>query len=371
MLQVMATLDRGGAEAVVVEWLRKIDRQIVAFDFVVNENSERYALEEEVLALGATVIRAPRFKGWNLLQYALWWRRVLVRNPQWEIVHAHHTVPACVYLLVARLCGRVTIAHSHNAAKGRTAAALTRSALRWPIRHIATLRLACSGDAGSAMFGKKAQVFVVANGVDADRFEYSEARRTRARADLGVSPDTLLVGHVGSFRAEKNHTRLLSIFAEITRIAPTAQLILVGDGALRPEISGRISDLHMQEKVSMVGIRDDVPDLLSAMDIMLFPSHSEGLGVALIEGQVAGLPCVISDIIPEEVLITDLVEPLPLAESDLVWAAVAVRKVSVLERRSHAIDVRAAGYDSAHSVRVIQELYTNLSHRSDQSGEQL
>lgn len=359
VLQVMATLDRGGAETVVIDWLRHIDRRRATFDFVVNDDGGPYAFEEEAVRLGAAVIRAPRFRLWNLIPYTGWWFRCLRAHPEWGVVHAHHTVPAFVYLSVARLLGRATIAHSHTGGHPGRVGRWVRSALTRPLRRVAHIRLACSRVAAEWMFGQRTSTQLVPNGIELDRFRYAPDERIKIRAQLRLDGE-FVIGHVGRFAEPKNHSRLLRIFATLLRVEPRAQLVLVGDGELRSDIEREIQSLGMRGNVKLVGARADVPALLCAMDVLLFPSRYEGLPVSIVEAQASGLPCVVSDAVTREVGLTDLVQFVSLEEPDEVWSG-AVLNAKGLPRRSRAEELRAAGYDSSQVAEEMQQLYMMLA----------
>lgn len=361
VLQVMASLDRGGAEAVVMDWLRSMDRSRVQFDFVVNEGGP-YSFEEEAEELGSRIVRAPRFRGWNAASYAIWWRNTFASHPEWGIVHAHHTVPAFIYLSVARRLGRATVAHSHNAGRDRNLDGVIRGVLRRPLRLVAETHLACSEDAGDWMFGKNTNVRVVHNAINTAKFAFDEEDRLRVRRELNWE-DAIIVGHVGSFMRQKNHSRLLQIFAEFWEAEPRARLLLVGDGGLRSQLQRQAGELGIDDNVLFVGVRKDIPALLSAMDIFLFPSHYEGLGVALIEAQASGLPCLASDVIPRDAKLTDLVSFLPLDAPDSLWVDAARQSLGRGPRKSHAEEVKAAGYDSNATASEMQNFYQTLQPR--------
>lgn len=364
VLHVMSTLGRGGAETIVMDWLRHIDRQEVAFDFVVRDDGIEHAYEAEAVALGSHIVKAPPFKLKGFLAYIAWWYRCLRSHEEWGIVHAHHTTPAFVYLAVARILGRRTIVHSHAAGRTyRGLYSLFRWTLRWPLRWIATVRLACSRAAGDWMFGRSVETHVIHNGVDLARFNYSSELRLATRKSLGLSHN-LVVGHVGRFHHQKNHTRLLRIFKRVLEREPEARLLLVGDGPLRGELEGEIASLGLDEAVVLAGVREDVPDLLAAMDVFLLPSHFEGLPVVVVEAQASGLPCVVSGAVTDEVALTDLVRFVSLDEPDTVWADAVLAAATVGPRRSRVQELRDAGYDSAQVAREMQELYLELAEES-------
>lgn len=357
VLHVLSSLDRGGAETLVVEWLRNLDHSQFELTCVVTDREVPYALEEEVLLLGGKVLRSPRLAVKNLKGYLSWWLSTL-RRGTWDIVHAHYMAPAALYLLLARFAGSFTIAHSHNVGETSTMKGRVRQFLQWPVRLIAEDLVACSADAGRAMFGPGACFRVIANGVDTKRFEFCQEVREQNRSALGLDLATPVVGHVGNFRAVKNHARLLDIHEAVLALRPTARLLLIGDGELRSEIEGEIVARELQDSVMSLGPRSDVPALLSVMDALVFPSESEGLGISLIEAQASGLPSVVSDVVPQEVALTDLIEFQGLGSSDDVWARrVCAALNRSVERNVYPEQVRAHGYDSECSTRSLEEIY--------------
>lgn len=360
VLQVMSTLDRGGAETVVMDWLRRIDREQVAFNFAVNDDNAEHAYEQEARELGCRILRVPRFRLWNSLPYAIWWYRCLKSHDEWQIIHAHHTSPAFVYLSAARLLGRVTVAHSHTAGQDGQFRSLVKRILRRPLSRIAQVHLACSKSGGDWMFGRSADSHVIHNGVDLARFNYSSERRLVTRKSLGLTRN-LVVGHVGSFSHVKNHQRILRIFTAVLQLEPTARLLLVGDGPLREGIEAEIASLGIADSVVLTGVREDVPDLLAAMDVFLLPSHFEGLPVVVVEAQASGLPCVVSDAVTDEVALTDLVNFVSLDEPNIGWADALMAAAKTGPRRSRVQELRAAGYDSAQVAQEMQEMYLRLS----------
>ena len=169
---------------------------------------------------------------------------------------------------------------------------------------------------------------------------------------------------MGRFHHQKNHTRLLRIFKRVLEREPEARLLLVGDGPLRGELEGEIASLGLDEAVVLAGVREDVPDLLAAMDVFLLPSHFEGLPVVVVEAQASGLPCVVSGAVTDEVALTDLVRFVSLDEPDTVWADAVLAAATVGPRRSRVQELRDAGYDSAQVAREMQELYLELAEES-------
>jgi len=357
VLQVLASLDRGGAETVVMNWLRHMDRQEVVFDFVVNEREEAYAYEQEARELGSRILRAPVASPCHLISYVSWWIRALAHHPEWKIVHAHHTTPAFIYLTVARILGRSTIAHSHSAG-GRSPKERVKAVAVWPLRFIPHVRFGCSRLALKGMYGSANRGSVIPNAIDVERFEFDPALRSSVRDELGLQ-DHLIVGHIGRFHPTKNHQRLLEVFAEVLVRRPDARLLLIGDGDLRLKMENASTALGIERNVVFLGIREDIPALLSSMDVFVLPSHHEGLPVVIVEAQASGLPCVVSDAVTSEVAITDVVRFLSLSEPNSNWAT-AILDAAQRHRRSAAPSLRNAGYSVRQVTNELARFYIEL-----------
>lgn len=158
-------------------------------------------------------------------------------------------------------------------------------------------------------------------GIDPSPFK-TTIKKKLVRDELGIPRDAFVIGHVGRFVEQKNHHFLIQIVAEVVRQEPKAQLLLVGDGPLRPSIEQQVAEMGLSDHVIFAGLRSDVPRLmLGAMDMFVFPSFYEGLGLVLVEAQAAGLPCVYSDIIPEEaIVVPKLAQTLSLNQTSGQWA---------------------------------------------------
>jgi glycosyltransferase involved in cell wall biosynthesis len=186
----------------------------------------------------------------------------------------------------------------------------------------------------------------------------------RVRRELGIPEKAYVIGHVGNFREQKNHVYLMDIAASLVESgADCYWFLLIGDGPLRPRIKRRAEELGLADKVIFAGARSDVPKLmLGAMDLFLFPSLYEGLGVALLEAQAAGLPCVISDVIAEEIdVIKENMHRLSLGEPPAVWADAiqAIRKSRKVCSQKECVEMmKNSRFNIATCVSQIEELYS-------------
>ncbi len=328
------------------------------------------AYEEEIRALGSKIIRCPhRPAPWA---YAARFKRILRQHGPYDIVHAHSAHFSGYMLRLAHQAGvPVRMAHSHNDTSTCDLSALVtkRIALRvmdsWIHRH-ATVGLAASQEAGSALFGSGWEADprwqILHYGIDLAPFK--EAVDAAAiRAELDLPDDAFVVGHVGRFCEQKNHTFLVEIFAEVARHDPQAMLLLVGDGPLRSSIEAYVQRLHLADHVVFAGVRGDVPRLMmGAMDVFLLPSLYEGLPLCGIEAQAAGLPLVLSDVITRELdVVAPLIRRIPLQQPASVWAqAVRAAKRNVLEiRRAEArLAVERSSLNISNSLASLEAIYT-------------
>lgn len=368
VLHVIGIMNRGGAEAMIMNLYRSINRDRVQFDFVEN-STEPAAFDAEILALGGRIYRCPHYSGKNHFRYRKWWETFFREHAgEYAVVHGHLGSTAAIYLSTAKRFGLYTVAHSH----GRNGRASLRQAaystLSFPTRYIADCFFACSVAAGRDRFGKKVmsdpeRSILLNNAVDTERFRYDEGTRTKKRGELGYSGCDYVIGHVGRFDRAKNQAFLLDIFAEICKADRNARLILVGDGPLKQENEKKAQHLQISDKVIFTGIRADVAELMQAMDIFVFPSYNEGLPVTLVEAQTAGLPCVISDGVPEDSIITEaLVTVRRLDEDAAAWARHILSRRSEA-RRDHSEEVAAAGFDIKENAKWLEAFYLEKSKR--------
>lgn len=197
---------------------------------------------------------------------------------------------------------------------------------------------------------------VIKNGVDLERFRRYTRPNIEIRKSLAVPQNAFVVGHVGRFSQVKNHTFLLRVFKEITRRKNNAYLLLIGNGDLEAEIRKQVRELELESQVSILSHRTDIPELLSAMDVMVFPSFYEGLSVTLVEAQASGLRCVVSDSVNSENFLLDTTIPVSLNLDVTAWADVAIDN----ECR-HANHGSIEDYDMKREIRRLEKVYSGYA----------
>lgn len=360
ILHVIGVMNRGGAETMVMNLYRNINRDKVQFDFV-EHTAERAVFDDEIEQLGGRIYHCPKFTGKNYFAYRKWWDDFFkTTGSDYQIVHGHIGSTAAIYLAAAKKYGKYTIAHSHNTNGNISAKEIMYRALSQRVRNVADFFFACSNPAGRDRFGNKIEIQILNNAIDTNQYAFSKAVRDEVRKEFNLS-DELVVGHVGRFSGQKNHDFLIDIFAQIKKEKPTTKLLLVGDGAEKNNIKNKVHQLQLDDSVIFTGVRSDVNRLLQAMDIFIFPSLFEGLPVTMVEAQAAGLPCVISDKVPDECIITDnLVTIKSLSDSCEEWARHILSKVNTV-RIDTSDQIKEHGFDISETSKWLEEFYIEKS----------
>lgn len=356
VLQVVTYMGRGGLESMIMNYYRHIDREKIQFDFLVHRQ-ERAAFDDEIESLGGRIYRLPRLVPWSK-SYLSALNHFFDEHPEYKVVHVHQDCLSSVILKVAAQHNvPVRIAHSHNANQDRNLKYPIKLWYRRDIPQYATNLFACGKGAGDWMFSG-APYQIINNAIDVAVYTYDLEKRTEGRQKLGLR-DELTIGHAGRFNPQKNHPFLLDIFAALLKKEPNAVLLLVGGGEDMPKMQTKAHALGIAEHVRFHGIRSDVSDLMQAMDVFVFPSLYEGLPVTMVEAQVAGLPCLISDKVPPECILTDgLVDILPLSADSETWAEKILEKRKV-PRTDHRSEIAAHGFDITTEAIKLQEFYIN------------
>lgn len=362
VLHVIGSMNRGGAETMIMNLYRHTDHSQVQFDFVEN-SSDPAAFDEEIIKLGGRIYRCPHYNGKNHRVYVKWWNDFFIAHPnQYQIIHGHLGSTAAIYLAIAKKFGIYTIAHSHNSGTDRGVKTLLYKVMSYNTRNVADYFFACSTPAGIDRFGNKivrgGHYSLLNNAIETDTFVYGDSVRKGVRRQLGLA-DELVIGHVGRFNPQKNHPFLLDIFAALLKKESNAVLLLVGGGEGMSQIREKAQKLGIAEHVHFLGVRSDVADLMQAMDVFVLPSLYEGLPVTMVEAQAAGLPCIISDKVPPECILTEgLVDIMTLSASPEAWAEKILAKRAI-PRTDRRAEVAAHGFDITTEAVKLQEFYLN------------
>lgn len=354
ILQVVTHMDRGGLETMLMNYYRHMDREKVQFDFLAHRQ-ERAAYDDEIEALGGKIYRLPRLVPWSK-SYLTALDQFFADHPEYKVVHVHQDCLSSVILKAAKKRGvLVRIAHSHNANQDRNLKYPIKLWYRREIPQYTTNLFACGKDAGDWMFSG-APYQILNNAIDAAAYTCDLVKHMEMRKQLGLSEE-FVVGHVGRFNPQKNHPFLLAIFAALLKKEPNAVLLLVGGGEDMPKMQAKVRELGIADHVRFMGVRSDVADLMQTMDVFAFPSLYEGLPVTMVEAQASGLPCIISDKVPPECILTEgLVDVLPLSAGAEAWADAILEKCNT-PRTDRRAEIAAHGFDITTEAVKLQEFY--------------
>ena len=304
--QVMGKWVGGGVESVIMNYYRHLDHSKVQFDFICDEDSTRIPYDE-IKKLGGRVFLIPKYQ--NLPKYLKALGKLLKEN-QYRIVHSNINTLSVFPLYAAKKAGvPVRISHSHSTSNPKEwKRNLIKNILRPFSKRYATDFFTCSEVAGRYLFGNKAfnqgEVKIIHNAIDVDKFKFDEVARKKLRQEFGIKDSTVVIGHVGRFVQQKNHTFLVDVFKEYHEKNPDSKLLLVGSGPLEDEIKKRVEKLGLKDSVLFLGQRDDINKLYSVMDVFCLPSLYEGLPVVGVEAQAAGLPTIFSNGVSSEAIIS-------------------------------------------------------------------
>lgn len=372
ILYLVNSLGKGsGVMSFVMNTYRNIDRKNIQIDFIVNKKTE-VSYEKELKELGANIyyILAPQKISISGLRkyFKKVWNFFKLHKGEYDIIHSHVPTFNFWYFPIAKKFGigkRIVHSHSSNSSS-RIVSRIRNFFLLTTVKKTANYFIACSKEAAIYLFGKKLvyknKVAIINNGIDIERFSYNEGMRNTIRRELGLEGKFIL-GHVGRFSNEKNHKFLIETFFKIKQIYPQSILLLIGEGSLKKNIENRITELNLTENVIFLGLRDDVHQIMQAMDSFVLPSLFEGLGIVAIEAQAAGLPCYVSEGVPREVNITNLVTYISLNKSPDYWAQEIVKKNSSSSRFLYAKAIKSKNYDIVDTAKKLENFYYDINFK--------
>lgn len=356
ILHILQRMEAGGTQALLMNIYRNIDRSKVQFDFLV-EYPDKQFYDDEILSLGGKIYYTNVRNDYNIFKFQKILEEILKNNPEYKIVHVHAFTIGYFCLKTAKKCGvPVRIAHSHSNEIVRNIKYLPKLFLQRIYTIHATDLFACSNEAGKYLFKGK-EFMVLNNAIDIKKFKYNEEIRNAMRRELKIS-DNFVIGHVGRFQPEKNHLFLIEVFKEIRKKINNAKLILVGTGPLELEIKDKIKSFNLEDHVICLGNRNDVNNIYQAMDVFIFPSLYEGLGIVAIEAQTSCTPIICSDTVPKEIEITDICKKMSLNESASKWAEMCIEfKNKKINNEKYVKDIIESGFDISTTVNELQGYY--------------
>lgn len=350
----------GGVESVVMNYYRNIDRNKVQFDFLCSESSTDIPYEE-IEKLGGRVFIVPNYT--KVVKYQKELQKIFKEN-NYKIVHSHISTMSIFPLRAAKKAGvQIRIAHSHSTTnKKEKKKNLLKQMLRPFSRVYATDYMCCSELAGRWLFGDKeydkGNVYLLNNAIDLDKFKYNESLRKEKRKELGISDDTLVIGHVGRFVEQKNHRFLIDIFNEVHKQKENSILLLAGQGPLMEEMKEKAKILGIEDSVKFLGQRNDINELYQAFDVFCLPSLYEGLPVVGVEAQATGLLCIFSDDMTKETKVLDTTRFMSLDDIAEEWANKILDDYSKFKRHDTTSEVTKNDFNiKKEAIKLVKKYY--------------
>ena len=378
VLHVLGNTNLGGAESRIMDLYRHTDRNRVQFDFLVHSGEEGF-YEKEIRELGGRIFRVPRFRIYNYFSYRKALKEFFQKHHEFALVQGHMTSTAAIYLPIAKKAGvKKTAAHARSAGVDKGLKGTMTRFLRRNLADKADYLFTCSELAGISVYGEKAvregKTIFIPNAIDCAGFTFDPEKRKKMREELGLT-DALIIGHVGRFHYAKNHEYLLRVFAELCRMSAGADgstaetgadqkyhLILLGEGPLMEDTRKLAEELGVVDRVHFLGNHKNIADYYQAMDYFVYPSRYEGMPGTIVEAQASGLPCLMSDTICREVIVTELVETMSIEEEPKAWAEVLQQRIDALvskqeNREKYAAKMAAAGFDVQAQAERMMRFY--------------
>lgn len=353
-----------GVFASLLTLYRKIDHNQMVWDCLTFSQSES-PYEVEWRVLGGNVIRLPIPSAASFPYFRQTLSKIFSVQKHYQVAHCHVPALSGPFLSAAKKAKvPLRVLHSHSTAwtGGSWCKSLRNAFCTRAGQHLANAHVACSQKAASFLYGKHAEPVILPPAIETDCFVFCEDVRQQVRMALNLQ-GKYVVGHVGRFTPEKNHRFLVEVFAHLHRMHPNSVLLLIGDGVCRQSVERRCA--HMGSAVRFLGARQNIAPFLQAMDVFVFPSVFEGFGAALLEAQVAGLPCVVSDTLPHDTRLSSEVHVVSLNDSTERWA----KQILALHDsgRLPAPDLYAKGYEVSQAAAVLTHFYETGMRRLGQA----
>lgn len=361
VLEVCHGLAPGGIESFLLNVFENIDKDKFEISFALACEGKQF-YEERVISQGAKVYHTSDLNGIkNITRHFFRLVKLLKKEGPFDVIHTNIDFFNGVNLLAAFVAGvPVRISHSHNtnSAHARTVGAklpirIYRKVMRIIINILSTKRLGCSKDANLYMYGDKVKdAVVINNGIDFSKFKSNDEIK-----DLSINKNKINFITVGRMCEQKNSLFIVKVMNELVKLNNKFHLYWVGNGPQREEIKSLINKYKLEDNITLLGSRKDVPNILTKMNFMLFPSKWEGLGIALIEAQVAKLPCFISNNIPEEADL-GLCTVISLEKDEKQWAKIINNHIKYNTFNKNPIEGKMNSFNIKNVVKDIEEIYS-------------
>lgn len=362
ILQVLGGLDIGGAETMVMNYYRNIDKSMIQFDFVVHGNNHGF-YEEEIKKMGGKIYRVPKYRLYNHFNYIKAWRTLFKNHLEYRIIHSHVRSTASIILKVAKENGLITICHSHSTSNGTGLSAFVKKKLQKKIPYVADYLFSCSKESAIWLYGKKnansERCYIINNAIDVSKYSFNMSKRKQVRSSLKID-NKIVIGMIGRLAEVKNHSFAINLLKELVKYNKKYHLLIIGSGPLKNNLVSQVKDYNLVENVTFLENRSDVNELLQAIDIFIMPSLWEGLPLALVEAQAASLPCVVSNNVTDGIIIEELVKKIEIDDVKK-WIEYIKDDVNIAKvRLDRSKMIKDNGFDIKDNASKLSSFYLNL-----------
>lgn len=368
ILQVFNQLNSGGAESVIVR-LGAVHSGMTHFDYAVH-STDQADYNDFVISNGSRIFVFPKFGLSSFLSFLISWNRFFSTSKGKEIavVHGHVGSSAFFYLLIAKLHGKKTVAHSHNMyPKSLTTKDRVYKVLNWPVRFVVDGFAAPSKSAAIDRFGSKMlsrrNFLLLRNGFDIQSMMFNPETRQEIRGSLGIDDESFVIGNIGRLVEQKNQLKFLKVVAAYGKSHSDENIVavIVGKGKLKSKLIAEAAKLNV--RLIIINHSDAVQNFYSAFDAFLFTSIFEGLGNVVVEAQANGLPVISSDVIPEEAVVFENKVAIVKGDSplsDWLEAIDLMKKTNHELLDSQQVEILEAEYGSQENRNRLDEFYADL-----------
>lgn len=366
VLQITGKMNIGGAETLIMNLYRAIDKKKIQFDFISFGEGEG-DFDEEIRELGGNIINiaSPIEKG---LYYFLKDLYNVIKKTDYDVVHSHILFNSSWPLLIAKMCSiKVRIAHAHSTKSSsakNNIAKFKHKIMRSIILFSVTKKVACSKEAGEFLFGKKFLMdgVVLKNSIDCENFQNIDKELIEdMKKKLGIEEKTINIAQVGTLKDVKNHMYSLEIAKQLKKKNVSFKMYFVGDGELERELTKKRNNLKLNENVIFVGKTKNVNSILELVDLVILPSKYEGLPLTMIEAQSLGKPCIVSSKVTKAIdMGMDLIQYINIDEkSKSMWvdAILNTKNINKISKQEAYKNIYKNGYDVSSSIKIISETY--------------
>ena len=352
VLHIVTRLDVGGISSLIYNYYLQMFKSELQFEIVAVDTGYKHVHHNKFQKLGIPVYYMPDNLGGRIS-----FLYNLLRTKQYYAVHSHVELPSAIYLTIAKLVGvKVRIAHAHLAVEN---IGLKNRMLSTLLNLVVSQRVGASNNAISSLFGKRyiPHAVIIKNAIRVSDYSFDSKTREKLREEFNIEDD-LVLGFVGRLTYLKNPFFLLKILEETIKVNDRAMLIVVGDGELKREFLNKAIEKNLDNNMILLGNREDVNNILMAMDVLLLPSFKEGLGMVLIEAQAAALKCIANTSgIPAEAKISSYLHFEDIENGPKSWANIIVEKCINYSRSSTVEEITNNKYNIVTEVRHFENLY--------------